>query len=100
MRILEPEVSTAGDLGRLMVTILGMVAEMELRFIRDRQHAGIEAAKARQVYKRRKKAVDNAEIQHRNATGQSKSAVARDLGVARMTIYRALAKALALVADA
>lgn len=55
MRILEPEVSTAGDLGRLMVTILGMVAEMELRFIRDRQHAGIEAAKARQVYKRRKR---------------------------------------------
>lgn len=93
LRVLEPDVSTAGDLGRLVVTILGMVADMELRFIRDRQRAGIEAAKKRQVYKGRKKAVDDAEIRRRIAGGQSKSAVARDLGVSRMTVYRALAGA-------
>lgn len=90
LRVLEPDVSTAGDLGRLVVTILGMVADMELRFIRDRQRAGIEAAKARQVYKGRKKTTDDAEIRRRVAAGQSKSAVARDLGVSRITIYRAL----------
>lgn len=32
LRALEPEVMTAGDPGRLVVTVLGMVADMELKF--------------------------------------------------------------------
>ncbi|MCY4005889.1 MAG: recombinase family protein [Rhodobacteraceae bacterium] len=47
LRVLEPDVTTAGDLGRLVVTVLGMVADLELKFIRDRQRAGIDAAKAK-----------------------------------------------------
>src|SRR3546814_990216 len=31
LRILEPEVTTAGDMGRMVITILGMVADMELK---------------------------------------------------------------------
>jgi DNA invertase Pin-like site-specific DNA recombinase len=34
---LEPEIDTGGPKGRMVVTVLGMVAEMELGFIRDRQ---------------------------------------------------------------
>jgi DNA invertase Pin-like site-specific DNA recombinase len=34
-------------MGRVVLTVLGMVAEMELGFIRDRQRAGIDAAKAK-----------------------------------------------------
>ncbi|GHG34540.1 hypothetical protein GCM10017322_36840 [Paracoccus aerius] len=45
LRVLEPEVTTAGDMGRIVITVLGMVADMELKFIRDRQRAGIEATK-------------------------------------------------------
>ncbi|MYH56628.1 MAG: recombinase family protein [Boseongicola sp. SB0675_bin_26] len=45
LRVPEPEVATAGDLGLPVVTVLGMVADVELKFIRDRQRAGIEAAK-------------------------------------------------------
>jgi DNA invertase Pin-like site-specific DNA recombinase len=37
-------------MGRMVPTVLGMVAEMELGFIRDRQRAGIDAAKAKGVY--------------------------------------------------
>ena len=40
-------------MGRMVLTVLGMVAEMELGFIRDRQRAGIDAAKAKGVYKGR-----------------------------------------------
>lgn len=36
LRVLEPS--------RLVVTVLGMVADMELKFIRDRQRDGIETA--------------------------------------------------------
>src|SRR3546814_4038664 len=46
LRILEPEATTAGDMGRMVITILGMVAEMVVRFIKDRTRAGIAAASA------------------------------------------------------
>ena len=49
LRVLEPEVTTAGSMGRMVITILGMVADMELTFIKDRQRAGIEAARAEGV---------------------------------------------------
>lgn len=93
LRVLEPEVSTAGSMGRMVVTILGMVADMELQFIKDRQKAGIAAAKAEGVYKGRKKKVDDDEIRRRFKAGESKAAIARDLRLHRMTVYRALAKA-------
>ncbi|WP_244327581.1 helix-turn-helix domain-containing protein [Roseibium sp. RKSG952] len=60
-------------------------------FIKDRQKAGIENAKAAGVYKGRKKHVDDSEIQRRIESGASKSAVARDMKISRMTVYRALA---------
>jgi hypothetical protein len=30
---------TKGDMGRMIITVLGMVADMELKFIKDRQRA-------------------------------------------------------------
>ena len=90
LRVLEPEVTTAGDTGRMVITVLGMVADMELRFIKDRQKAGIEVAKARGVYKGRAKSVDDGEIRRRVASGASKTSIARDLNISRMTVYRAL----------
>lgn len=89
--MLEPEVTTAGDMGRMVITVLGMVADMELKFIRDRQKTGIEAAKGKGVYKGRQKSVDDAEIRMLAAEGIAKAQIARDLGVSRMTVYRALA---------
>lgn len=62
LRVLEPEVTTAGVMGRVVITVLGMVAGMELKFNRDRQRAGIEAAKQKGVYKGRRKTVDDVEI--------------------------------------
>ena len=60
LRVLEPEVSTKGPVGKMVLTVLGMVAEMEVGFIRERQRAGIEAAKARGVYKGRPVTLDHA----------------------------------------
>lgn len=90
LRVLEPEVSTAGDLGRMVVTVLGMVADMELKFIRDRQRAGIEAAKVKGIYTGRRKRVNDTEIRRLAAKKVPKAKIARDLGVSRMTVYRAL----------
>lgn len=90
LRVLEPEVTTAGDMGRMVITVLGMVADMELKFLRDRQRAGIEAAKGNGVYKGRQKQVDDDEIRKLASEGVTKTQIARDLGVSRMTVYRAL----------
>jgi hypothetical protein len=38
LRILEPAISTDGPMGKMVLTVLGMVAEMELRFIKARQN--------------------------------------------------------------
>jgi DNA invertase Pin-like site-specific DNA recombinase len=92
LRVLEPEVTTAGDMGRMVITILGMVADMELKFIRDRQRAGFDAAKDKGVYKGRQKRVDDDAIRRLASEGGPKAQIARDLGVSRMTIYRALEK--------
>ena len=92
LRVLEPEVTTAGDMGRMVITILGMVADMELKVIRDRQRAGFDAAKDKGVYKGRQKRVDDDAIRRLASEGGPKAQIARDLGVSRMTIYRALEK--------
>ena len=92
LRILEPDITTKGEMGRMVITVLGMVADMELKFIKDRQRAGIEAAKAKGTYKGRKKVINEAEIHARIERGQTKAQVAREMGVSRMTVYRALSK--------
>ena len=46
LRILEPAISTDGPMGKMVLTVLGMVAEMELGFIKARQREGIERAKS------------------------------------------------------
>src|SRR3546814_14231685 len=83
LRVLEPEVTTAGSMGRMVITILGMVADMELTFIKDRQRAGIEAARADGVYKGRKKNIDDDEIRRRLPAGARKALVASDTTIGR-----------------
>src|SRR3954470_11235310 len=46
---MAPAFPTKDAAGPILVTVLGMVAEMERKFIRERQQAGIEAAKAKGV---------------------------------------------------
>jgi DNA invertase Pin-like site-specific DNA recombinase len=59
---LEPAIDTGGPMGRMVLTVLGVVAEMELGFIRDRQRAGIDVAKAKGIYKGRPATFDRARL--------------------------------------
>jgi DNA invertase Pin-like site-specific DNA recombinase len=90
LRVLEPEFSTLTDTGRILVTVLGMVAEMERKFIRERQRDGIELAKRKGVYKGRKPTVPVEEVKRRAAAGEAPGAIAKALGVSRMSVWRAL----------
>ena len=72
------------------MTVLGMVAEMERRFIRERQQAGIEAAKAKGVYKGRKPSMPVEKVREMRASGQGPTAIAKALGISRMSAHRVL----------
>jgi DNA invertase Pin-like site-specific DNA recombinase len=72
------------------VTVLGMVAEMERKFIRERQQAGIEAAKAKGVYKGRKPSIPVEKVREMPANGHGATAIAKALGISRMSAHRAL----------
>jgi DNA invertase Pin-like site-specific DNA recombinase len=41
---MHPAIDTAGPMGKVILTVLGMVSQMELTFIRERQRAGIDKA--------------------------------------------------------
>ncbi len=75
---------------RLQLQLMGAFAEFERNIIRKRQAEGIAKAKARGVYKGRKKRVDDAKIVEMKAQGQRVTEIAAALGVSRMTVYRAL----------
>ena len=90
LRVLEPEISTAGPMGKMVLTMLGMVAEMELGFIRERQRVGIEAAKAKGVYKGRPVTLDHPRILTMRAEGKGATEIAKALGCSRGAVYKAL----------
>jgi DNA invertase Pin-like site-specific DNA recombinase len=90
LRVLEPEISTSGPMGKIVLTVLGMVAEMELGFIRERQRVGIEAAKAKGVYKGRPVTLDHPRILGMRAEGKGATEIAKALGCSRGAVYKVL----------
>ena len=88
LTVLDPHVSTRGQSGRIVLTVLGMVAQMERRFILDRQRDGIDAAKARGVYKGGARRLDRNKVLAMKAAGNGPAAIARALGCSRMQVYR------------
>ena len=86
--ILDPLVSTRGEMGHIILTVLGMVAEMERRFIRERQREGIARAKAAGVYKGGKARLDHALIRRLHEQGNSAAAIAKQVRCSRMQVYR------------
>src|SRR5271165_6046888 len=90
LRVIEPAIDTGGPMGRMVLTVLGMVAEMELGFIRDRQRAGIEAAKAKGVYKGRPPSFDHERIIEPRKAGTGATAIARAVGCKRGNVYKVL----------
>jgi DNA invertase Pin-like site-specific DNA recombinase len=90
LRVLEPAIDTCGPMGRMVLTVLGMVAEMELGFIKERQRAGIDAAKAKGVYKGRPVTFDRARIVSLRKEGMGASEIANAVGCKRGNVYKAL----------
>jgi DNA invertase Pin-like site-specific DNA recombinase len=81
---------TRNPTSKLMLTILAGVATWEREIMLERQREGIAKAKAEGKYLGRKPSLPVAEIKARAAGGEGPAAIAKSLGVARSSVYRAL----------
>jgi DNA invertase Pin-like site-specific DNA recombinase len=84
-------VDTDTSTGKLMLSILGAVAQFENDIRRDRQMEGVMKAKAEGRYKGRKPSIDHTRVKELHSTGMRPADIARSLGIGRASVYRALA---------
>ncbi|MBB3474026.1 recombinase family protein [Sphingomonas sp. BK345] len=83
-------VDTDSSSGRLMLAILGAVAAFEADIRKERQADGIAKAKEAGIYKGRKPTVDMELVRKLHADGKRPTMIARELGIGRASVYRAL----------
>ncbi len=78
---------------KLMLSVLGGVAEFERALLRERQREGIAVAKAKGLYRGRKRSLtpDQAASLRERAKTENKAALAREFGVSRETVYQYMA---------
>lgn len=75
----------------LMLSVMGAVAEFERALILERQREGIALAKERGVYRGRNKSLAPERIAAlRSRSNESVSALAREFGISRQSVYRYL----------
>ena len=80
---------TRNPTSKLMLTILAGVATWEREIMLERQREGIAKAKAAGKYKGRPISIDAAEVK-RLSNEIGPAAIAKKLGIARSSVYRAL----------
>ncbi|TIM05520.1 recombinase family protein [Mesorhizobium sp.] len=88
--VLDPHVSTRGDMGHIVLTVLGMVAQMERRFIKERQREGIERAKSQGAYQGGKARIDHQRVLELIRAEMGVSDIAGIMKCSRMQVYRIL----------
>lgn len=93
IRILDMNIDTGTSTGKLMLTVLGGIAQFEREIMLERQREGIAKAQAEGKYMGRKPTAraKSAEIKRLAAAGMPKTAIAVTLGISRSSVYNVLA---------
>lgn len=93
LKVLDMSLDTSTPHGRMVLGIVGSVAQFERELMLERQRVGIQKAKEAGRYKGRKPtAMAKAdEVRALVAQGVPKADIARRLGIGRASVYRALA---------
>jgi Site-specific recombinases, DNA invertase Pin homologs len=92
LRIVNLGVDTSTPTGKLILTVMGGIAQFEREMMLERQREGIAKAKADGKYKGRKPTARAKadEIKALNAQGVSLSEIARQLGIGKASVHRVL----------
>ena len=91
LKAIEQPIDTSTAAGRAFLQMLGVFAEFETAIRRERQLEGIEAAKAKGVYKGRPAKIKADDIAALKAEGLGVSEIARRLKIGRASVYRVMA---------
>jgi DNA invertase Pin-like site-specific DNA recombinase len=92
LRILTMNLDTGTPTGRLMLNVLGSVAQFEREIMLERQREGIAKAKAAGKYKGRAPTAraKEGQVASMAAKGISLSEIARQLGIGKASVHRIL----------
>lgn len=92
LRILDLGLDTANATGKLMLNVLGSVAQFEREMMLERQREGIAKAKALGKYKGRKPTarIQSEEIKRLENLGLARSLIATELNISERSVYRVL----------
>lgn len=94
-RSLTDGIDTSTTAGRFFFHVMAALAQMERELIRERTNAGLAAARARGRLGGRKPKLDASKLESARTLLAAKvevGVVAKNLGVSRTTLYRALAR--------
>ena len=93
LRILNLGIDTQTPTGKLMLTVLGGIAQFEREMMLERQREGVIKAKAAGKYKGRKPKSEAIRQEVIRLAGErmAKTAIARQLHIGEATVYRILA---------
>lgn len=92
LRILAMSLDTATPTGRLMLNVIGSVAQFEREMMLERQREGIAKAKGEGRYKGRAPTAraKAEEVRRLAANGRTRDAIAAELGIGVASVYRIL----------
>ncbi|MDR6755194.1 DNA invertase Pin-like site-specific DNA recombinase [Mycoplana sp. BE70] len=95
LRILTMNLDTATPTGKLMLNLLGSIAEFERELMLERQREGIAKAKAEGKYKGRAPTARSKadEVLRMKAEGKAVAQIVAELGVSRASVFRVLKEA-------
>ncbi|TOR08547.1 hypothetical protein CGG82_23160 [Vibrio parahaemolyticus] len=93
IKFLDDGISTEGEMGKMVVTILSAVAQAERHRILERTNEGRIEAKLKGIKFGRKRTVDRKRLNDLYAQGLGATDIARQLGIARSTVYKILSDA-------
>lgn len=86
----EQPIDTKTSAGKCFLDMLGVFGEFETNLRKERQLEGIAKAKEKGVYKGRKPSVDVEKVKELRDSGLGASAIAKEMGIGRASVYRAL----------
>jgi hypothetical protein len=90
LRATEQPIDTGTAAGKCFLDMLGVFAEFQTNLRRERQLEGIAKAKAAGVYKGRQASIDAVRVREMEAQGLGATAIAKELGIGRASVYRVL----------